>query len=50
VIEHWLELHRTGPNSVQASGLEVLGYEVPDGADVERASDHRPVLVTLRLP
>jgi endonuclease/exonuclease/phosphatase family metal-dependent hydrolase len=32
------------------SGVEVLGYEVPDGPDVERASDHRPVLVTLRLP
>jgi endonuclease/exonuclease/phosphatase family metal-dependent hydrolase len=32
------------------SGVEVLGYEVPDGPDVERASDHRPVLVTVRVP
>jgi endonuclease/exonuclease/phosphatase family metal-dependent hydrolase len=45
----------TGPRkridgAFATSGVEVLGYEVPDGADVERASDHRPVLVTLRLP
>lgn len=29
--------------------LEVLGYEVLDGPLVARASDHRPVLVTVRV-
>ena len=32
------------------AGVEVLGYEVPDGAAVERASDHRPVLISVRVP
>jgi endonuclease/exonuclease/phosphatase family metal-dependent hydrolase len=31
-------------------GIEVLRATVPDGPDVRRASDHRPVLVDLRLP
>jgi len=30
--------------------VEVLGYQVVDLPGVERASDHRPVLVTVRVP
>jgi endonuclease/exonuclease/phosphatase family metal-dependent hydrolase len=30
--------------------VEVLDYEVLDAPGVERASDHRPVLVTVRVP
>jgi endonuclease/exonuclease/phosphatase family metal-dependent hydrolase len=45
----------TGPvkridGAFATAGVEALGYEIPDGPDVERASDHSPVLVTLRLP
>jgi endonuclease/exonuclease/phosphatase family metal-dependent hydrolase len=31
-------------------GVEVVDYEVLDAPGVERASDHRPVLVTVRVP
>jgi endonuclease/exonuclease/phosphatase family metal-dependent hydrolase len=31
-------------------GLETLEYRVVDGPDAERASDHRPLLVTVRVP
>jgi endonuclease/exonuclease/phosphatase family metal-dependent hydrolase len=31
-------------------GIETVGYRVVDGPDAERASDHRPVLVTVRVP
>lgn len=31
-------------------GLELVDYHVVDLAGVEHASDHRPILVTLRLP
>jgi endonuclease/exonuclease/phosphatase family metal-dependent hydrolase len=45
----------TGPvkridGAFATSGVEVLDYEVAAGSDVARASDHSPVLVTLRLP
>jgi len=33
-----------------SAGVELVGYEVAAGADVARASDHSPVLVTVRLP
>ena len=32
------------------AGLEVVDCQVVDGAGVESASDHRPLLVTLRVP
>ena len=35
---------------VASAGVEVLDYRVVDAAGVERASDHRPVLVTVRVP
>ena len=34
---------------VGSEGLEVLDYRVVDDAGVERASDHRPVLATVRM-
>jgi len=35
--------------AVGSEGLEVVGYEVVDRPGVQWASDHRPVLVTVRL-
>jgi endonuclease/exonuclease/phosphatase family metal-dependent hydrolase len=32
------------------AGVETVDYRVVDGPDAERASDHRPVLVTVRVP